>query len=187
MVSRNDIYGESDHNEATVSPQSPTNPFFDFVEVDVADSPTQAHDTADQLGDEAAGDTALMEFQLFGGSQPIAVDLAEPKQVEYTGRPLEYYIFKTTPAQREHYEESAIPGDLVLKEARFWQHLASQNPIAPDINRDFAPTRRKCRPGKQARANKRLKNERLAQERKEANERFKNRRKGGFQFRKRPK
>lgn len=162
VVSREDLFGRP----AGSSPSSPVRaPVFEFEEVDVTGPESYAEDDA----------LNVSEFQLFAGAS-TQVDLSAPKEEFRQGRPLDYYLSRSTPERHWEFAVSAVTGDAVLAEASLWQKLAAKNPLAADINQDYVPKRRKCRPGKLARAHRKAKNERLEREKKQAYERFKNRR-----------
>lgn len=141
-----------------------------FGNVDAEDQATNAEDP-------------FMQFNLFGDAEMSSVTLeATTPTSSHQSRPLSFYLWKPSQSDREKFVNCAISGTRVLQEAQASQSLALRKPVAPDVNHSWVPPRRRCRPGKSARASKRSKHERLKQEEKDRQERIRNQRR----FRKRP-
>jgi len=98
-----------------------------------------------------------MEFNLFSTSGPTTVNLDEPEEeITIKCRPIDYYVYAPTPQKQAEYRSIALSGEYILNQAEEW--LNQPKELAPDINADYRKPK-KCRPGKQARINKKRKHE----------------------------
>lgn len=118
----------------------------------------------------------LMQFNLFGDAEMTFVTLNSMPVSSHVSRPLSFYLWTSSALDREKFVKAAISGTRVLQEAQIYQNLALNNPIAPDINYGWVQPKRRCRPGKSARASKKNKHKRLRKEEKDRQERIRNQR-----------
>lgn len=158
VVSRLDLFEPASPSSPALAEDAYT---LEFETVDVSDVPSVAEP-----------ETHEFAFQLFS-SAPGRVDLEarEPELVQR--RPSTYYFFAPTDTDRASYAV-AVTGDWVRAQAP-----APRETTAPDINADFVPPRRRCRPGASARRKRRA---RKAAEKPPKQNFFRRKRKPVFQF-----
>lgn len=97
-------------------------------------------------------------FNLFGTAVLVKCDEAEaePTQTIFNKRPKSFYFSERTTLLLEQFDVTAVSGEYIQAEARREIAAIQQRAQpAPDINADWKPPRRRCRPGKSARAKRR--------------------------------
>lgn len=167
-MSRSDLFeDDTGHVEDNAAAEYPSLSFA-FEEV--------RHDSPEPDAPTADAEPEVLEFQLFGGSGPVSVDLAEQPDEVRQERPVSFYTYSASADDRARVLATAVSGDFVLAEAAALARLAARNPIAKDVNADWRPAKRRCRPGKEARQKKKLRNERIDAARKTEAEQWKQRR-----------